>query len=218
MRKLLGLKNQKMTNKEKITHILNYIDSLFPDAKCELFYNNDYELAIAVMLSAQTTDKSVNLVTKPLFSQCNSLEKLDSLSLEEVENAIKSLGLYKNKAKNIKGITHKLLEDFSGKLPSDKDLLLTLPGIGNKSAGVIRCEVFKIPDLPVDTHIIRITNRLGLANKKDTPLDIELKLKKIIPEDRWIKTHHQLIHFGRYFCTAKKPQCATCKLRDICKN
>lgn len=218
MQKLLGLKNQKMTNKEKITYILNYIDSLFPDAKCELFYNNDYELAIAVMLSAQTTDKSVNLVTKPLFSQCNSLEKLDSLSLEEVENAIKSLGLYKNKAKNIKGITHKLLEDFSGKLPSDKDLLQTLPGIGNKSAGIIRCEVFKIPDLPVDTHITRITNRLGLANKKDTPLDIELKLKKIIPEDRWIKTHHQLIHFGRYFCTAKKPQCVTCKLRDICKN
>ena len=206
-----------MTKKEKINLILDYVDSLFPDAKCEL-YNRDYELAIAVMLSAQTTDKSVNLVTKPLFSEYNTLEKLDSLTLVEAENHIKSLGLYKNKANNIKGITHKLITEFDGKLPSDKDLLQTLPGIGNKSAGVIRCEVFKIPDLPVDTHIIRITNRLGLANKSDTPLDIELKLKKIIPEERWIKTHHQLIHFGRYFCTAKNPHCEDCKLRDICKN
>ena len=207
-----------MTKKEKINLILDYVDSLFPDAKCELFYNRDYELAIAVMLSAQTTDKSVNLVTKPLFSEYNTLEKLDGLTLAEVENHIKSLGLYKNKANNIKGITHKLITEFDGKLPSDKDLLQTLPGIGNKSAGVIRCEVFKIPDLPVDTHIIRITNRLGLANKSDTPLDIEFKLKKIIPEERWIKTHHQLIHFGRYFCTAKNPHCEDCKLRDICKN
>lgn len=206
-----------MTNQEKINITLNYIDSLFPNAKCELFYNKDYELAIAVMLSAQTTDKSVNLVTKPLFSQYDSLEKLDALTLEEVENAIQSLGLYKNKAKNIKGITHKLLTEFEGKLPSDKDLLQTLPGIGNKSAGVIRCEVFNIPDLPVDTHIIRVTNRLGIAKKSDTPLDIELKLKKLIPEDRWIKTHHQLIHFGRYFCLAKKPQCGSCKLKEFCK-
>ena len=206
------------TNKDKINLILDFVDSLFPDAKCELFYNRDYELAIAVMLSAQTTDKSVNLVTKNLFSQYDILEKLDAVPLEEIENIIQSIGLYKNKAKNIKGITHKLLEDYGGVLPSDKDLLQTLPGIGNKSAGVIRCEVFKIPDLPVDTHIIRITNRLGIAKKSDTPLDIELKLKKLIPEDRWIKTHHQLIHFGRYFCTAKKPQCEACKLRDICKN
>lgn len=109
-----------------------------------------------------------------------------------------------------------LLEDFNGVLPSDKDELQTLPGIGNKSAGVIRCEIFKIPDLPVDTHIIRITNRLGLANKNDTPLDIEMTLKKLIPEERWIKTHHQLIHFGRYFCLAKNPHCEDCKLRDIC--
>lgn len=207
-----------MTNKDKINLILDFVDSLFPDAKCELFYNRDYELAIAVMLSAQTTDKAVNLVTKPLFSTYNSLKSLDEMSLEEIEESIKSIGLYKNKANNIKGITHKLLTDFSGVLPSDKDLLQTLPGIGNKSAGVIRCEIFKIPDLPVDTHIIRITNRLGIAKSSDSPLDIELKLKRLIPKERWIKTHHQLIHFGRYFCTAKKPHCEACKLRDICKN
>ena len=207
-----------MTKKEKINQILVFIDSLFPNAKCELFYNQDYELAIAVMLSAQTTDKAVNEVTRPLFSKYSCLKFIDEAPLNDIENIIKSIGLYKNKAKNIKGIAKVLLEDFNGVLPSDKDKLQTLPGIGNKSAGVIRCEIFKIPDLPVDTHIIRITNRLGIASKDDEPIDIEMKLKKLIPEDRWIKTHHQLIHFGRYFCTAKKPRCSECKLRDICKN
>lgn len=197
--------------------ISNYVDSLFPDAKCELFYNHDYELVIAVMLSAQTTDKAVNVVTQKLFSDFKTLKELDNASLEEIEERIKSLGLYKNKAKNIKGITNKLLTEFSGKVPSDKDLLQTLPGIGNKSAGVVRIEVFKIPDLPVDTHIIRISNRLGIASKNDEPIDIEKKLKKLIPESHWIKTHHQLIHFGRYFCLAKSPKCSECQLKKYCK-
>ena len=205
-----------MTKKSYLT-VSNYIDSLFPDAKCELFYTQDYELVIAVMLSAQTTDKAVNNVTKSLFKDYPTLKDLDNASLKDVENHIKSLGLYKNKAANIKGIAHKLLTEFNSKVPSDKKLLQTLPGIGNKSAGVIRCEVFKIPDLPVDTHIIRITNRLGIANSKDEPIDIEQKLKKIIPEESWIKSHHQLIHFGRYFCTAKSPKCSECKLKNICK-
>ena len=203
--------------KEKYQFIGEYIDSLFPDAKCELFYTKDYELVIAVMLSAQTTDKAVNNVTESLFKDYPTLVELDSATLEEIESHIKSLGLAKNKARNIKGITHKLLTEFNGIVPSDKDLLQTLPGIGNKSAGVIRCEVFKIPDLPVDTHIIRISNRLGIANSKDEPIDIERKLKKIILESSWIKSHHQLIHFGRYFCTARSPKCSECKLRNICK-
>ena len=206
-----------MTKQEKINETLEFIDSLFPDAKCELFYNQDYELAIAVMLSAQTTDKAVNNVTGTLFSRFPFVESLKNASLEEIENIIKSIGLYKNKARNIKELARVLVDDFGGVLPSDKDDLQKLPGIGNKSAGVIRCEVFKIPDLPVDTHIIRISNRLGFADPKDEPIDIEHKLKKLIPEDRWIKTHHQLIHFGRYFCTAKKPQCEACKLREFCK-
>ena len=197
--------------------ISNYVDSLFPDAKCELFYTKDYELVIAVMLSAQTTDKAVNATTYKLFNDFPTLEALDNAPIEEIEKRIQSLGLYKNKAKNIKGIVHKIITDFNGELPSDKDLLQTLPGIGNKSAGVIRIEVFKIPDLPVDTHIIRITNRLGIANAKDEPIDIERKLKKLIPESRWIKTHHQLIHFGRYFCTARNPKCEECALRKDCK-
>lgn len=197
--------------------ISNYVDSLFPNAKCELFYNKDYELAIAVMLSAQTTDKAVNAVTYTLFKDFPTLEALENAPIEEIENRIKRLGLYKNKAANIKGIVHKIITDFNGELPSDKNLLQTLPGIGNKSAGVIRIEVFKIPDLPVDTHIIRISNRLGIASSKDEPIDIERKLKKLIPESHWIKTHHQLIHFGRYFCLARSPKCEQCQLRNICK-
>ena len=198
--------------------VSEFIDSLFPNAKCELFYSQDYELVIAVMLSAQTTDKSVNNVTKVLFKKCPTLKSIDDAPIEDIEECIKSLGLYKNKAKNIKGIAHTLLNDFNGVLPSDKDLLQKLPGIGNKSAGVIRCEVFKIPDLPVDTHIIRISNRLGIAKKSDEPIDIEMKLKRLIPEDKWIKSHHQLIHFGRYFCTARSPKCSECKIRKYCKN
>ena len=198
--------------------VSSYVDSLFPDAKCELFYSKDYELVIAVMLSAQTTDKAVNEVTKSLFKDYPTLESIANADIKDIEGHIKSLGLYKNKAKNIIGIAQKILTDFGGVLPRDKDLLQTLPGIGNKSAGVVRIEVFKIPDLPVDTHIIRISNRLGIANKKDEPIDIERKLKKLIPTESWIKTHHQLIHFGRYFCTAKSPKCSECKLKNICKN
>lgn len=206
-----------MISKEKMSYISQYVDSLFPNAKCELFYSQDYELAIAVMLSAQTTDKAVNKVTQILFKKYPTLESINKAKIEDIEECIKSLGLYKNKAKNIKEMASILISDFSSKLPSDKNELQKLPGIGNKSAGVIRIEIFKIPDLPVDTHIIRITNRLGIANKKDEPIDIERKLKKLIPESSWIKTHHQLIHFGRYFCTAKSPKCDECKLRDICK-
>ncbi len=207
-----------MLTKLQFLEVSEFLDSLFPNAKCELFYSKDYELVIAVMLSAQTTDKAVNGVTSILFKKYPTLKDLDNASLEDIENCIKSLGLYKNKAKNIKGITEMLLKYFNGLVPSNKDELQKLPGIGNKSAGVIRCEVFKIPDLPVDTHIIRISNRLGIANKKDEPIDIEKKLKKIIPEESWIKSHHQLIHFGRYFCTARNPKCKECKIRHLCRN
>ena len=207
-----------MLNKTQFQEVSNYLDSLVPNAKCELFYTKDYELVIAVMLSAQTTDKSVNNVTAHLFKKYPTLKSLVDADIKDIENEIQSLGLYKNKAKNIKGIAETLYNDFNSVLPSDKDELQKLPGIGNKSAGVIRCEVFKIPDLPVDTHIIRISNRLGIANKNDEPIDIERKLKKIIPEESWIKSHHQLIHFGRYFCTARNPKCSECKIKKYCKN
>ena len=204
-----------MTN---INRLLDYLDELFPAAKCELFYKRDYELVIAVMLSAQTTDKSVNAVTPVLFDKYPSLDALNKASLEDVEEILKPIGLYKNKAKNLKGIVNDLIIRFNYVVPSDKEQLMTLPGVGNKTAGVIRAEIFQIPDLPVDTHILRIAKRLKLAKKDDEPIDVERKLKRIIPEERWIKSHHQLIHFGRYFCTARSPQCQNCKISDMCMN
>ena len=205
-----------MTNKQKTQQILDYLDEIFPNVGCELNYQKDYELVIAVMLSAQTTDASVNAVTAHLFLRYPTLESLANAKLEDIENEIHSIGLFKNKAKNIIGIAQTLIEKFDGVIPTDKDLLQELPGIGNKSAGVVRAEIFKIPDLPVDTHILRISKRFGLVNKDADPYETEQKLKKLIDEDRWIKTHHQLIHFGRYKCTAKKPACESCKLAHIC--
>ncbi len=207
-----------MTMKTDINRLLSYLDELFPLAKCELFYSKDYELVIAVMLSAQTTDKSVNAVTPILFNRYPSLDALNNASLEDIEEILKPIGLYKNKAKNLKGIVKDLIERFNYQVPSNKDQLMTLQGVGNKTAGVIRAEIFKIPDLPVDTHILRISKRLNLAKKEDEPIDVEKKLKKLIPEERWIKSHHQLIHFGRYFCTARSPQCENCKIKDMCIN
>lgn len=202
--------------KTNIKALLDYLDELFPLAKCELFYTKDYELVIAVMLSAQTTDKSVNNVTSVLFNKYSSLDALNDAPLEDIENIIKQIGLYKNKAKNLKGIVSDLINRFNYQVPSDKELLMTLPGVGNKTAGVIRAEIFKIPDLPVDTHILRISKRLKIAKKSDEPIDVERKLKKLIPEDRWIKSHHQLIHFGRYFCLARSPKCEECKIKKWC--
>ena len=202
--------------KTNIKPLLDYLDEILPTAKCELLYSKDYELVIAVMLSAQTTDKSVNAVTPILFKKYPSLDALYNAPLESIEEIIKPIGLYKNKAKNLKGIVKDLVERFNGVVPSDKEQLMTLPGVGNKTAGVIRAEIFQIPDLPVDTHILRISKRLNLAKKDDEPIDVERKLKKIIPEERWIKSHHQLIHFGRYYCMARSPKCENCKISDMC--
>ncbi|MCD8204192.1 MAG: endonuclease III, partial [Coprobacillus sp.] len=146
-----------MINKSSITVVLDYLEELFPDAHCELNYSKDYELAIAVMLSAQTTDKKVNDVTSVLFKKYPSLELLSKAELNDIENIIKTIGLYRTKAKNVIAFASTLVSDFNGVLPSDKEVLASLPGIGNKSAGVIRAEVFKIPDLAVDTHILRVT-------------------------------------------------------------
>ena len=204
------------TMKTNIKPLLDYLDEILPTAKCELLYTKDYELVIAVMLSAQTTDKSVNAVTPILFKKYPTLDALYNAPLESIEEIIKPIGLYKNKAKNLKGIVKDLVDRFNGVVPSDKEQLMTLPGVGNKTAGVIRAEIFQIPDLPVDTHILRISKRLNLAKKDDEPIDVERKLKKIIPEERWIKSHHQLIHFGRYYCMARSPKCEKCKISDMC--
>ena len=192
------------------------MDEQYPNVGCELNYHKDYELVIAVMLSAQTTDVSVNKVTAVLFDKYKDLKSLSNAPLEDIEDIIRSIGLYKNKAKNLLSIANDLVNKYDCKVPSDKDELQKLPGVGNKTAGVIRAEIFKIPDLPVDTHILRITKQLKLANQSDDAYATEMKLKKLIDESRWIKTHHQLIHFGRDICTARNPQCEKCKISGFC--
>ena len=205
-----------MNKEEKCIIIQKYFDEILPNPKCELDYNTDYGLLIAVMLSAQCTDKKVNLVTGPFFKKYKSLEDIDSLTIEEIESNIKSLGLYKNKAKNLKGIVHELLNRFNGVVPSDNNDLMSLPGVGNKTANVVRVELFKIPEFPVDTHVERLAKRFKLAEKKDDVLTVENKLKKDFPKENWIKLHHQFIHFGRYYCKAISPKCEGCKLAGIC--
>lgn len=192
------------------------MDERYPSVGCELNYTKDYELVIAVMLSAQTTDVSVNKVTAVLFSKYQSLEELSKANLEDIEEIIRSIGLYKNKARNLLGIAQDLVNKYGGKVPFDKDELQKLPGVGNKTAGVIRAEIFHIPDLPVDTHILRISKRLKIVDSSADSYKTEMKLKSLIPEDRWIKTHHQLIHFGRDMCAARSPQCEKCKISEFC--
>lgn len=203
-----------MTNKELI---FNYLDELFPDAHCELNYSKDYELLIAVMLSAQTTDKSVNKATAILFSKYKNLEELSKAKLEDVEECIRFIGMYKVKAKNVIGIAQKLLSDFGGVIPHDGEKLMTLPGVGNKTKNCVLAELFNDPYLAVDTHVQRISKRLGLVKEKDSVEVMEKKLVKFIPRERLIKTNHQIIWFGRYFCKAIKPDCKNCKLSGICR-
>ena len=200
----------------KIKELMAFMDERYPNVGCELNYHKDYELVIAVMLSAQTTDASVNKVTDVLFNKYETLEALAEASISDIENIIHSIGLFKNKAKNLLGICQLLITNYGGKAPSDKQELQKLPGVGNKTAGVIRAEIFHIPDLPVDTHILRISKRLKIVNLSADAYETEMKLKSLVPEDSWIQLHHQLIHFGRDMCTARKPQCENCKISKFC--
>ena len=206
------MKNQK----NKLELIQTFLDEEFANVGCELHYKKDYELLIAVMLSAQTTDVAVNSVTDFLFSKYDSLEKLNAVSLEEIERIIKPIGLYKNKAKRLKEIVATLLEKYNGVVPNDLDTLTTLPGVGNKTACVVRAEIFKIPEFPVDTHVLRISKRLSLCDKDDEPIDAERKLKRTFEKENWIKLHHQIIHFGREICKAQNPICEKCPLHECC--
>jgi len=203
--------------KENKELLLNYLDEILPNASCELNYSKDYELLLAVMFSAQTTDKKVNEATAKLFKKYDNLMDLNNISLEELEDSIRFIGLYKNKAKNAKKIMETLINKHNGVVPSDMDQLLALPGVGIKTANVVRAELFAIPAIAVDTHVERVSKRLGLINNKATPVDVEKKLEKMFEKDIHIKLHHQLIHFGRYHCLARNPQCENCKLVTFCK-
>ncbi len=200
----------------KVEEILDHLAQLFPDAHCELVHHNAYEMAVAVILSAQTTDASVNKITPALFQAYPTIQSMAESSPKEIEQYIKTLGLYRNKAKSIHGFAKAVVERYGGVIPSDMDELTTLPGVGRKCANVIQSECFDIPALAVDTHVSRISKRLGLAYQKDTVDDIERKLKRKIPEEKWIQTHHQMIFFGRYQCKAQRPLCDHCPFIEIC--
>lgn len=204
-------------NKEKTQRILDEFDRLFPDAQCELVHDNELQLLIAVMLPAQTTDASVNKLTKTLFQKYQSVEDYANAPIEQLENDLRTIGLYRNKAKNVKAMAQQLMSNFHGEVPCDHEALQTLPGVGRKTANVVVSEGFKVPAIAVDTHVERISKRLGFALKKDSVLTVEKKLMKAIPKERWIKTHHQMIFFGRYHCKSLNPQCQDCRLIDICK-
>ena len=198
-------------------NFLKELDKLYPNAKCELKHKNRYEMAVAVILSAQTTDASVNQVTPELFKKYPNIEALANANIKDIEKAISRLGLYHNKAKSIHGFAKKVVEDYDGKIPQEMNELVKLPGVGRKCANVIQSECFNIPALAVDTHVMRVSKRLYFANEKDTPDKIEIKLKKKVPEDRWIKTHHQMIFFGRYLCHAQNPECDRCPFTKYCR-
>ena len=200
-----------------VNTILEELDVLFPKAHCELKHKNPYELAVAVVLSAQTTDIAVNNVTPNLFKKYPTPKKLANAKLEDIEKLIARLGLYHNKAKAIQGLATTMVNNFHGEVPNTMEDLVSLPGVGRKCANVILSECYGIPALAVDTHVERVAKRLGFARKNDSVLTVEKKLKKKIPEERWIKTHHQFIFFGRYLCHARNPECFKCPFVDICK-
>ncbi len=199
----------------KAEQMLSYLEELIPNPVCELNYNKDYELIIAVMLSAQTTDKRVNIVTKELFSKYNSIDKLANAKEEDIDKIIHSLGNYTKKNKAVIEIAKQIKK--WGYVPNNRTMLETLPMVGRKTVSVILSELFKEPNIAVDTHVERVSKRLGLAKEKSTVLEVENSLKKKISKDKWCDTHLRMVHFGRYYCTAKKPNCNTCKLKDICK-
>ncbi len=195
---------------------LNKLKEMFPNASCELVYHNHFELLIAVSLSAQTTDKRVNMVTPVLFEKYSTPYLLANASYNDVYNIIVSLGLAKQKTKNIISLSQKLINDFNGNVPNTFEQLILLPGVGRKTANVILMEGFSIPRIPVDTHVLRVANRLNLVNTNDV-LEVEKQLEQLYPMNEWYYVHHTLLFFGRYFCLAKNPKCDECPFNIDCK-
>ena len=200
-----------------INKILDYLDELYPNPKCELEYTKDYELLIAIVMSAQTTDKRVNMVNKVLFKKYQSVKELSEASLEDIEKIIKPIGTYKKKAVFIKEIATKLINDNIKVIPNDRKYLSSFPGVGRKTINVFLSVIYNEPLVAVDTHVNRVSKRLKLAKDGDDVLEVEKKLMKKIPKDKWNKVHHKLVFFGRYKCKSISPLCTDCKLKDICK-
>lgn len=204
-------------NQKQVRFILDTIGEMFPDAHCELHHSNPFELTIAVLLSAQCTDEMVNKVTKSLFTKYKTPDDYLAVPLEELEQDIRSIGLFRNKAKAIQGLCAMLIEKYDGQVPDTYEELVKLPGVGRKTANVVVSNAFGVPAIAVDTHVERVAKRLALANWKDSVLEVEKKLMKRVPREEWTITHHRLIFFGRYHCKAQAPQCDICPLLDLCR-
>ncbi|TVS92836.1 endonuclease III, partial [Enterococcus durans] len=206
-----------MLSKQKTMEAIEKMYQMFPEAHGELQHNNAYELLIAVILSAQATDVSVNKATPALFEAFPTPEDLAAASVEEIIPKIKTIGLYRNKAKNIKACAQQLIENFGGQVPTTREALVSLPGVGRKTANVVLGDAFGIPAIAVDTHVERVSKRLRICKLNASVLEVEETLMRKIPEDLWVKTHHTLIFFGRYHCTARNPRCEVCPLLDMCQ-
>ena len=200
----------------KTNKISDYLDYLFPNPKCELIYNNDYELLIAIVLSAQSTDKRVNSVTPIIFNKYKSLKELKEADLSDLESIIRPVGSFRKKASYIKNIAMILDNEYDGVVPTDRDKLIKFPGVGRKTSNVFLSEFYNYPAIAVDTHVERVSKRLKLAYKNDDVFTIEKKLMRKFPKDIWARLHLQLVLFGRYYCKAVKPECENCRLKDIC--
>ncbi|GIN70092.1 endonuclease III [Bacillus sp. J14TS2] len=206
-----------MLNKQQIRFCLDEMGKMFPDAHCELVHSNPFELVIAVSLSAQCTDALVNRVTEQLFTKYKKPEDYLAVPLEELQTDIRSIGLFRNKAKNIQKLCQMLLAEFGGEVPRNREELEKLPGVGRKTANVVLSVAFGIPAIAVDTHVERVSKRLAFCRWKDNVLEVERTLMRKIPAEEWSVTHHRMIFFGRYHCKAQKPQCVTCPLNEICR-
>lgn len=202
--------------KETINEILDILEETYPEAECALHHQDVFQLIVAVALSAQTTDKSVNQVTPDLFAAYPDAFALAKADPEEVSKYIKRIGMYKTKSKNIVNMAKKLAESYNGQVPDDYDKLVELPGVGRKTANVVLSVGFGHQRIAVDTHVFRVANRIGLVNEKDV-LKTELALMEVLPEERWSRTHHSLIFHGRNCCAARKPDCENCSIAEYCE-
>lgn len=200
-----------------INDIISYLDEIIPNPVCELKYNKDYELLISVMLSAQTTDKRVNEVTSLLYKKYSTLEELNKADVNDIINIIRPIGTFRKKASNIKIITQRLIDDYDGVVPNNRSYLESLPGVGRKTTNVVLSNLYNVPCIAVDTHVSRVSKRLGLVKNNDDVLTIERKLNRKFPKDNLSRLHHQLVLFGRYYCKAQNPECGNCKLKNMCK-
>lgn len=206
-----------MLTKKQWEFCLEQFGEMFPDAHCELVHDNPFELTIATLLSAQCTDVLVNRVTAELFKKYKTPEDYLAVDVEELQADIRSIGLFRNKAKNIQALSQMLIDNFDGEVPANRDVMMTLPGVGRKTANVVVSNAFGIPAIAIDTHLERVAKRLGMNRRKDSVLAVEEKIMRWTPIEKWTDTHHQIIFFGRYHCKAQNPGCNVCPLLPLCR-